>query len=70
MQDNVKNLIEAAKDAVAEIERLRDAMFRVYACTANDGNPMPWIEKMRDEMDKPWSVDKTRAAIADLLRAA
>ncbi len=57
-------LIEAHRESVLEIVRLRGAMFRVYAVTANGGDPTAAIEQMRDAMDCPWSVDRSRAALA------
>lgn len=57
-------LLEALEASNAEVVRLRDAMFRVYATAANGGDPTPSIEKMRDVMDVPGSGDIARAAIA------
>lgn len=65
----VAELVAAQRSSIDEIERLRDAMFRVYATAANGGNVTPWIEKMRDEMDKPWSVDRSRDAILPFQRS-
>ena len=62
----VAELIEAHKESIAEIERLRDAMFRVYTVAANGGDTAPAIELMRDEMDKPCSVDRSRAALSNI----
>ena len=58
-----ERLAEALRESHGEVLRLRDAMFRVYATAANGGNPTMAIEQMRDEMDKPWSGDKARAAL-------
>lgn len=62
--DAAAELIAAVEGSIAEIVRLRDVMFRVYATAANGGDVTPRIEDMRDEMEKPWSVDRTRAALA------
>lgn len=59
----VAELIEAAEESILEINRLRDAMFRVYATAANGGAVTAAIERMRDAMDEPWSVDRARAAL-------
>lgn len=55
---------DALRLCIAEIESLRGAMFRVYACAANGGNVTAEIEKMRDVYEQPWSVDRARAALA------
>ena len=57
------NVIVSAIDAsLAELDLLRGAMFDVYATAHNDGDVMAAVERMRDAMEQPWSVDGLRAA--------
>lgn len=60
----VAELIEAHQQSVAEVVRLRDAMFDVYATAHNEGDVLAAVERMRDAMDEPWSVDRSHTALA------
>lgn len=58
------DMAQALRQTIAEIERLRLAMFSVYATAANGGDVIPQIEAMRDAMDQPCSLDSARDALA------
>lgn len=66
MNKEMEQMAEALRNSFSEVQRLRGAMFKVYATAANGGDVSPQIEAMRSVMDIPWSGDESERALAAL----
>ena len=57
-------LIEAHKDSVAEVIRIRDAAMVVCCAVENGTDVTKHADALLSELDKPWSVDRSQKALA------
>lgn len=61
------DLLIALKESLAEVERLRSAMFAAYCVAANGGSKIEMlaaVERERDAYEAGYSCDMARTAIA------
>lgn len=62
----VAELIEAHRNSVAELVRIRDAAMVVCCAVESGTNVAKHADALLSELDKPWSVDRSRAALANV----